>query len=461
MSDRQTGIQIAIAAVASAGLVAAWTLLPHPALGIALAVLPLAAVIGLGSPFLLCLGFVIFSFFRIHEAFPVLNPLRLPQLLALGTLAALGWHIWIGRTLRVAWSRDLNWFAGFFVLVTLGVLVASNRGMAMAYFTSTYIKIAIMVLAITWLTRRPEDFSLAARLFVVAGIAVAFVALRNKAAGIGLVEGTRVTIGRDIGSALGDPNDLALVLLFPAGFAAALATTSRIGLLNRFLGAAGFIAVFLAVLATQSRGGLLGIAAVGGVFARKYIRSNIALGAIGILGLAVLFAAAGISDRASGGAHEAGIDESAMGRLYAWGAALKMALARPLTGVGLDNFYVNYFFYSDHWDGKNHAVHSTWFGVLAETGFPGLVVFFIMVVKCGLSALRSCRLLDAADAPPAARAMAWALLAGLAGFAISGTFLTQGFTWPLYIQLALTAAIGRYAEEPCETARAGPAPSVI
>ena len=43
--------------------------------------------------------------------------------------------------------------------------------------------------------------------------------------------------------------------------------------------------------------------------------------------------------------------------------------------------------------------------------------------------------------------MAWALLAGLAGFMLSGTFLTQGFTWPLYIQLALTVAIGRYAME--------------
>ncbi|GAM66229.1 membrane protein sypL [Vibrio sp. JCM 19236] len=35
-----------------------------------------------------------------------------------------------------------------------------------------------------------------------------------------------------------------------------------------------------------------------------------------------------------------------MGRLYAWEAATKMAVDNPFTGVGLNNFYVNYFFYT-------------------------------------------------------------------------------------------------------------------
>jgi hypothetical protein len=49
------------------------------------------------------------------------------------------------------------------------------------------------------------------------------------------------------------------------------------------------------------------------------------------------------------------------------------------------------------------------------------------------------------EAPAPARAMASAIVAGLVGFCISGTFLTQGFTWPIYIQLALGTAIVRYA----------------
>lgn len=81
------------------------------------------------------------------------------------------------------------------------------------------------------------------------------------------------------------------------------------------------------------------------------------------------------------------------GRLYAWEAAFKMALHHPLTGVGLDNFYFNYYFYSPHWDGINHAVHSTWFGVLAETGFVGLAVFITLIVSLIRTSLHSISLL--------------------------------------------------------------------
>ncbi|MGB0360640.1 MAG: hypothetical protein ACPGEF_04425, partial [Endozoicomonas sp.] len=44
------------------------------------------------------------------------------------------------------------------------------------------------------------------------------VAVSNKLNGIGLVEGSRVTISRHLQSQIGDPNDLSLVLLFPVSF---------------------------------------------------------------------------------------------------------------------------------------------------------------------------------------------------------------------------------------------------
>lgn len=124
-----------------------------------------------------------------------------------------------------------------------------------------------------------------------------------------------------------------------------------------------------------------------------------------------------------------------------------MATSRPLTGVGLDNFTANYFFYSDHWDGMNHAVHSTWFNVLSETGFPGIIAFAGMIVTCVASSVRSMRLLDQARAPPIMSSMALSLVSGIIGFCVAGTFLTQGFTWPIYILLALTAALARYTRD--------------
>jgi putative inorganic carbon (HCO3(-)) transporter len=116
-----------------------------------------------------------------------------------------------------------------------------------------------------------------------------------------------------------------------------------------------------------------------------------------------------------------------------------------LNGVGLDNFVANYYFYSAHWDGHNHAVHSTWFGVLGETGFPGFLVFFGMVITIAHSAYVASIKLDRPGSPMEARAMSLAILAGIGGFCVSGTFLTQGFTWPIYVLLSLSTAVSHFA----------------
>ncbi|MBF4438203.1 hypothetical protein ERJ77_27715, partial [Vibrio anguillarum] len=86
------------------------------------------------------------------------------------------------------------------------------------------------------------------------------------------------------------------------------------------------VMLMVAVIATQSRGGLLGSLAVFALFALRLIKNKALLIAIGGIGALLLYSVAGISDRASGGNAEEGIDASAMGRLYAWQAAFRMAL---------------------------------------------------------------------------------------------------------------------------------------
>jgi len=422
----------------------------HPLVVLAVCLLPIAALVVLAAPLIMGLLFVTFSFFRIHEAIPQLYSLKIPQLLALATLAGLFWHL-AARRLQPFWSRELTLFFAFFFIATISVVFATARENAMGMWSGTYIKVAIMVLVICWITRTPKDFALATRLFVGAGILIAVIAISNKMNGIGLVEGTRVTIGRDIGSQIGDPNDLALVLLFPASFALSLLLTRGMSPMSRIFGGIAFVVVVWGIIATQSRGGLLGIVAVCGVFGVRTIKSKAVLAMIAAVGLMGLFAMAGINDRQSGGAAESGIDESAMGRIYAWGAAWKMAITHPLTGVGMDSFNNNYFFYSSHWDGKNHAVHSTWFQIMAETGFIGFLIFVSLIGRVGLTAWNSVKRAWSGDLPDfwsdgektAIRGMSMALLAGLAGISVSCTFLTMGYTWPLYMLLALTVALAR------------------
>jgi putative inorganic carbon (hco3(-)) transporter len=409
------------------------------------ALLPVALLAFYRNTFMLCLLFIIFSFFRIHEAYRFLEPFRIPSLLAMSCLLILAWKIGVERSIQPYWRRELKAFIVFFTITSLGCFLAVNRELAFNYWNATYVKIAIMVVAIAWLARTPKDFATASIMFVLAGIAIGYVAIYNKINEIGLVEGTRVTVARDIKSVLGDPNDLSLVLLFPMSFAMSM-VVMRTSKLSAYFGAFGTIVIFYAIICTQSRGGLLGILSVGGIVGMKVIKSKVALMCIGGVAALGLVAMAGISSRASGGADETGIGESGMGRIYAWQAAMNMAIARPLTGMGLDNFTANYFYYSPHWDGLNHAVHSTWFGVLGETGFPGIISFFFMMFVIGRSAYLTDKDLSLLNAPIACRSASLATLAGFTGFCVSASFLTQGFSWPLYIILAMTIALAKYCD---------------
>jgi len=423
-----------------------WKLLPHPALAIAIGLFPIAVLFTLNQPFLIVLLFVTFSFFRVHEVFPQLYHLKIPLLLSIASLGALSWHIGLTRKIEVWWSPELTTLSVFFGLVIIGIPLASNIPVAIEYFKGIYWKIIVITFAIIWLSRTARDFSLASRLITFFGMLVGLVALLNKINGIGLVEGTRVTIGRDIGSVLGDPNDLALVLLLPVAFATSLFMTGSMGRFTKLFGLFSALVLFSAVIATQSRGGLLGIMAIFGVYGYRRIQSKALFFSLAGIAAIALFVLADISGRASGGAAETGIDASAMGRLYAWEAAYGMALDNPFSGVGINNFYANYFFYSPHWDGLNHAVHSTWFGVLAETGFLGLIAFITVIVMLVKTSLHSLQRIEQNinQVDPAIHATAQALLAGLLGTVVSATFLTQGFTWPIYILAALVIAVARW-----------------
>jgi probable O-glycosylation ligase (exosortase A-associated) len=443
--------QIAIGLGASIAAGVLWFYLPSPLLIVGLALTPIATALVIKQPYILCLAFIALSFFRLHEAFPQLYDLHLPLTLAIASMVVLGTQLAAGR-IKPYWSRELTYFTIFFLQVTVGIVFATNRANSLTYWIDTYSKIAIMVPAIAWLARTPKELALAGKVLVAAGIAVSLVAIHNTGDPANLVEGTRVTIGRDMGSLLGDPNDLSLVLLFPISFSVAYLLSPGMSWQNRVFGLLSAIIILIAILDTKSRGGLLGAAAVFAVFALRTIKSRVVTIGIGVLGAMALFALAGISARQSGGAAEAGmVDESAAGRLYAWQAAFRMALDHPLFGVGIDNFPGNFYFYTSQWEGFAKAVHSTWFGVMAETGFVGFALFIVLVGATVRRSFAALRVLDRLRAQGVAMnleayAIAQAVLAGLASFIVSGSFLTQGFTWPLYILLSLALSVTRFAD---------------
>ncbi|MGL6177028.1 MAG: O-antigen ligase family protein [Vibrionaceae bacterium] len=431
---------------------ALWGAYPLPQVPIMAGALPFVALVFFYYPVLIGLAFISFSFFRVHEALPFLLPYKLPLLASILTLGAVVWHVLISKKITPYTSRELNAFALFFLVVTIGVPQAGNVHVAIFYYYEVYLKIGLMTLVLAWMMADAKQHHHALTMIVTSGAAIALVAIYNKINGIGLVELTRVTIGRHIGSVLGDPNDLSLVLLFPLSFAVSVGLTKGAHPALRAANLLIALLILLAIFETQSRGALLGICAVFVVFTWRRVPSKMAFLFFSIIALFALYHFSGIDERVSGGIQEylsmkkISLDQAAKGRLYAWMAAFGMAMDHPFAGVGLNNYYLNYFYHTPYWDGVNHAVHSTWFGVMAETGFIGLAVFLLMYGVLFFSVRKSAKAV--LQAPHIYSATTRALIEGLwssvIAFLVSGTFLTQGFTWPLYILIAFAASVSRY-----------------
>jgi probable O-glycosylation ligase (exosortase A-associated) len=448
LTDTRAQAWLGLLVTAVAGVT--WAVRPDPFWPIFAATLLLAMVSAIRRPFIVCLVFILLSFFRIHEVYPFLRPLHLPFIIALITMGAVVWHVVIARTVSPYWSAELRSFLVFFAITSFGVFFAFNKPMASDYWVDVFSKIGLMTLAFAWLPRVANDFTLAAKAFAVSGVLVASVAIYNKVNGIDLVESTRVTIGRDINSLLGDPNDLALVLLFPLSFCLAFAI-HRCGTWHRVFGTVAALLILCAIVFTQSRGGLIGVLAVFAVALLRTTRSKVKVVVLALIAAAILYQAMGISGRVSGGGGHEGLDDSAAHRVEAWQTAVRMAVSRPLTGVGLANFADSFSGFGTLPSGNVIAAHSTWFGVLGETGFAGLIAFVVMVGFTFRNSLRSYAVLrrikhtpGSADELELIRAFSFALVSGIVGFCVAGSFLTQGFIWPVYILLGLSSALQRF-----------------
>ena len=134
----------------------------------------------------------------------------------------------------------------------------------------------------------------------------------------------------------------------------------------------------VSVIGSQSRGALLAIGAVGGFFwlqSRAKVLTGIVFIFLAFFGY--LFMPQDWHDRMST-ITEYEEDASAMGRIKAWEYSINLANDR-ITGGGFNNWSrENYAVYAP---GARQALvaHSIYFGVLGESGWPGLILFLTVL----------------------------------------------------------------------------------
>jgi O-antigen ligase len=219
---------------------------------------------------------------------------------------------------------------------------------------------------------------------------------------------------------LHDPNEVALTI-------SAGALSLMIGFALRKRGSPvmvlyciGAAITFATVFMTQSRGGLIAGLLVPGVYLlRRYGIKAVIPAAI--LATPVLMA---------GGRSGADADASNQGRYEAWATGLGMFKHSPIFGVGARQFTEHHFL----------TAHNSFVLMLAELGFPGLVMFVSIVYltfKSLFAGLRAVR-----NVPGAGAAEVWgmSLLASMGGIVFQINTLSFAYHAVLWIFFGLVGA---------------------
>ena len=209
------------------------------------------------------------------------------------------------------------------------------------------------------------------------------------------------------------------------------------------------IGVLYRGLSTYSRGGFLSLGAVSAIWFWRSEHKLKTLAAVVIAAVLILpVLPQQFWDRMStitAPAEER--DDSQQGRLHFWQVAVVMANDRPLIGVGHRGYEPAYNTY-DFSEGRyltNRAVHSAWFGVLGDLGYPGLLLFLAIII----SSLVTCRKVRLSarrgEIPGPLGPYAIALESSLIAFMVGGSFVSFQYCEMLWHFFALSIALDRVA----------------
>lgn len=140
----------------------------------------------------------------------------------------------------------------------------------------------------------------------------------------------------------------------------------------------GMAMTMVSILGSQSRGALLAISAVGFFFFVKSDKKAL----VGLFGtlvvvLALFFMPQTWTDRMDT-IQNYEEDESAMGRINAWGYAINVANHR-LPGAGFNSWNSTAFALYGPDPDNYRAAHSIYFGILGDHGWPGLILFLVLL----------------------------------------------------------------------------------
>lgn len=264
------------------------------------------------------------------------------------------------------------------------------------------------------------------------------------------------TFGRAIWNHIySNPNDLAALCFLPLSIAFGLLATERKGLF-RWGAIASVVVLPVLMFLTQSRGTFLALVILALVvlsIQRKKMRSLVVIGLVAIAAISVVPGSAwkrfaGLTALSSvETVAQADEEGSADQRFKIWRTALIVIQSNPVRGVGLGGYGLAQERYAYRVPGapiERRDAHSTYLRVAAETGLPGLAIFFGILVTA-FTRSRSVRRKADLWAPRQAKLLFF-LEMGLAGYLLAGVFGSYGMLAFFYLHIAILFAAAEVVE---------------
>jgi probable O-glycosylation ligase (exosortase A-associated) len=195
----------------------------------------------------------------------------------------------------------------------------------------------------------------------------------------------------------------------------------------------------IAVVLTYSRGAMLGLAALLLLWALKSRFKLLAGVGLLVTALAIVaYAPQAWMQRMETIRTAPETDASAQSRLRAWKFASDLARDHPVFGGGFETFTLP--LYAQYGIDDTHGPHSIYFQMLADHGFPGLLLFLTLIASCWWSCRRLVRRFRKHETLNYLAEYARMLQLSFASFLVSGAFLGRAY-FDLFYQLVATVII--------------------
>jgi O-antigen ligase len=414
--------------------------------------LAIAAALGLAFTLLvlanLTAGVVAFTAITFLELLPGLGGSAVTLSKLTGGLLALSWlaTISINRRQQVDFFTDHGSLAAlgvaFLALVALSTLWAEAHQPPITTAFRYALNLALLPIVYTGLRRREHAVWMAA----------AFVTASAAAAAYGLVSHPDVSsagseqLDRVIGT-IGDPNELAAVLVAGLMLGAALARLARSPAL-KILAATASVLCLATVFLTLSRGGMIALAAAltaGVLFGGRARPTFVVVAALIAFSTVAYFTAVATPAARDRITHSDG----GTGRTDLWTVGWRVFKANPVVGVGGGNFQVSSLHYvlepgtlkrADLVVERHEVTHNMYLQTLAELGIVGLALFLSIIGACLACALRAARTFRARG-DPGMELLSRALIMALVGVLAADFFLSSQFSKQLWLLLAMGPAL--------------------